>query len=112
MASVTFSGITATVAAMEALKRRLQDAGREAGSEQSGKILSAAQANAPIKTGELRASGKVEERGRGLFRVSFDADHAAAVHQRHPTQGKFLERAMKDNRTEQGYANKMRTKLR
>lgn len=69
---------------------------------QAGELLAAAQANCPVDTGELVASGRVDMGPNGP-EVVFDAPHAAAVHERldlvHQSgHAKFLERAILDNR--------------
>jgi hypothetical protein len=112
MASVTWSGIEQVKANLTQLRQRMHDGAREAGGEQARKILTAAQSNAPVLTGELVASGTTEEISVGMFRVIFTAGHAAVVERRHPSQAEYLRRAVEGNRTEQGYADKLATKLR
>ncbi len=112
MATVEFRGVEALNANLERFKVRMHRGGDEAGREQARNILQSAVSFAPLLTGELRGSGRVREVKKGLFRILFDAPHAAVVHQRHLSQAQYLRRATEQNRTEQGYAQSLRRNLR
>jgi hypothetical protein len=66
--------------------------------EEATAILVEAQARCPVRTGELRDSGRVVETADGA-RIEFTADHAVVVHedldlQHAHGQAKFLESAL------------------
>ncbi len=112
--NVEWKGVDQVIANLTRFKKRMHQGAAEAGSEQSKKILLAAQGNAPVDTGELVGSGRTEWVGGATneYRVIFTADHAAVVERRHTSQSNYLRRAVEGNRTEQGYAQKLTGKLR
>jgi hypothetical protein len=57
-------------------------------------VLSEAQSLAPIKTGFLANDSAFSRVEGGGVVVGFNAEYAAAVHERHPSQSKFLLRAL------------------
>jgi hypothetical protein len=68
---------------------------REKGAPVIGQlVLAEAQALAPIKTGFLANDSAFSRVEGGGAVVGFNAQYAAAVHERHPTQSKFLLRAL------------------
>lgn len=80
------------------LLRRFEDVeskASELSAEMAEKVLYASQDLCPVRTGELRDSGHLEETPNGVA-VVYDAPHALTIHERldlpHPTgQAKFLE---------------------
>lgn len=54
--------------------------------------------NAPVDTGNLRASHFSEPNADGsVVTIGATANYAGAVHETHKTKGKFLEKAVKEN---------------
>lgn len=58
-------------------------------------IIAEAQDLAPVRTGALRSSDVVRKKGRGIA-IGFSVSYAAAVHETHPDQARFLALAIEE----------------
>lgn len=85
---------------MKKLVRKVHEEGERALEVEAQKVLDKAKQLAPVKTGRLRDSGRIEKadsKTGPAFRLRFgdeDVPYAAVVHETHKTRRKFLQRAV------------------